>query len=186
MGCLASMVVTHWYGGVLFVYQIVLLSADGANHRRVQEYFLSSYVWSNKQRFDAMDFFFFIKYIYIVAHEQNQASWTYWYLSPNEKIYTHKGRTKKKKKLLQEYSCRTKKDEKNWSKNWSRMPCLFVAHAGRGTGPASAGEIVTDRSSSSELDSPRKCERMVLAEACPWWDTMTINTQNEVPSSKWF
>jgi len=40
------------------------------------------------------------------------------------------------------------------------------AHAGFGTGAASVLDNVTDRSSSSELDIPRKCERIVLAEAC--------------------
>ena len=41
-----------------------------------------------------------------------------------------------------------------------------TAHAGFGTGTGAAS--VTYRSSSSELDSPRKCERIVLAEACTW------------------
>lgn len=38
-------------------------------------------------------------------------------------------------------------------------------HAGFVTGTASVCVDVTDRSSSSELDSPRKCERIALAEA---------------------
>lgn len=48
------------------------------------------------------------------------------------------------------------------------MRTARIAHAGFGTGAASVGDNVTDRSSSSELDSPRKCERIVLAEACTW------------------
>jgi hypothetical protein len=41
------------------------------------------------------------------------------------------------------------------------------AGAGAGAG-ASAGGNETERSSSRELASPRKCDRMVFAEACAW------------------
>jgi len=40
------------------------------------------------------------------------------------------------------------------------------AGAGVGAGAASAGGSDTERSSSRVLASPRKCDRMVFAEAC--------------------
>jgi len=55
------------------------------------------------------------------------------------------------------------------------------AGAAAGAGAASAGGgSDTERSSSRELASPRKCDRMVFAEACSWSQMTKFSSSSAV------